>query len=160
MMIFNAKAITAGAESLPFPYVKGVFGTAVFFLETVERLQKNRENMKELCADTMEIITIVRDRILAHTDTAAIQFKAQCEELESFLTDLVEAVTSRQRRPRGFSAVGKEILKSGNTTDKIVRWCNRLRDVRSNFMLMTTMDTNFKVDKVLTVILPSTNLLA
>ncbi|KAJ7703642.1 P-loop containing nucleoside triphosphate hydrolase protein [Mycena rosella] len=154
-MIFNAKAITAGAESLPFPYVKGIFGTAVFFLETVERLQKNRESMKELCADTMEIITIVRDRISAHTDTAAIQFKAQCEELESFLTDLVEAVTSRQKRPRGFSAVGKEVLKSGNTTDKIARWCNRLRDVRSNFMLMATMDTNFKVDKVLTVILPN-----
>jgi hypothetical protein len=31
-----AKAITAGAECIPFPYVKGVFGTVVVILETVE----------------------------------------------------------------------------------------------------------------------------
>ncbi|KAJ7660538.1 P-loop containing nucleoside triphosphate hydrolase protein [Mycena rosella] len=154
-MILNARAISAAADTIPLPYVKGVFGTAVFLLETVDTVQKNREDMKELCADTVDIITIVRDRISSHRDTAAIQFKAQCEELESFLTDVVEAVTPHKRRPRGFSAVVKEVLKSGNTTDEIARWRNRLRDVRSNFMLMAMMDTNFKVDKILTVILPN-----
>ncbi|KAJ7703739.1 hypothetical protein B0H17DRAFT_1194214 [Mycena rosella] len=82
MMIFNARAISTAADAIPLPYVKGVFGTAVFLLETVNTVQKNREDMKELCADTVDIITVVRDRISAHTDTAAIQFKAQCEELE------------------------------------------------------------------------------
>ncbi|KAJ7668855.1 hypothetical protein B0H17DRAFT_1209902 [Mycena rosella] len=160
VMILNARAISAAADAIPLPYVKGVFGAAVFLLETIDKVQKNREDTKELCADTMDIITIVRDRIPAHTDTAAIQFKAQCEELESFLQDVVKAVTHRQSRPKGFSAVVKEVLKAGNTTDEITRWRNRLRDVRSNFMLMATIDTNFKVDKVLTVILPSTDLLA
>ncbi|KAJ7703585.1 hypothetical protein B0H17DRAFT_1194103 [Mycena rosella] len=159
-MILNARAISAAADTIPLPYVKGVFGTAVFLLETVDKVQKNREDMKELCADTVDIITVVGDRISAHTDTAAIQFKAQCEELESFLTDVVKAVTARQIRPRGFSAVVKEVLKSSKTTEEISRWRNRLQDVRTNFMLMATMDTNFKVDKVLTVILPSTDLLA
>ncbi|KAJ7703670.1 hypothetical protein B0H17DRAFT_1194160 [Mycena rosella] len=81
-MIFNAKAITAAADTIPFPYVKGVFGTAVFLLETVDKVQKNREDMKQLCADTVDIITVVRDRVSSHRDTAAIQFKARCEELE------------------------------------------------------------------------------
>ncbi|KAJ7446612.1 hypothetical protein FB451DRAFT_1412279 [Mycena latifolia] len=81
-LIFNAKAITAAAEALPFPYVKGIFGTAVFLLETVEKVQKNRDELKELCADTVDIITIIQDRIALHRDTAALQFKVQCEELE------------------------------------------------------------------------------
>ncbi|KAJ7703543.1 hypothetical protein B0H17DRAFT_1194073 [Mycena rosella] len=81
-MIFNARAISAAADAIPLPYVKGVLGTAVFLLETVDKVQKNREGMKELCADTVDIINVVRDRISVHTDTAAIQFKAQCEELE------------------------------------------------------------------------------
>ncbi|KAJ7668844.1 hypothetical protein B0H17DRAFT_219425 [Mycena rosella] len=154
-MILSARAISAAADAIPLPYVKGVFGAAVFLLETINKVQKNREDMMDLCADTVDIITVVRDRISAHTDTAAIQFKAQCEELESFLQDVVNTVTDHQSRPRGFSAVAKEILKSGNTTDEIAKWRNRLRDVRFNFMLMATIDTNFKVDKVLTVILPN-----
>ncbi|KAJ7690249.1 hypothetical protein B0H17DRAFT_1201815 [Mycena rosella] len=81
-MILNARAISAAADTIPLPYVKGVFGTAVFLLEAVDKVQKNREDMKELCADTMDIITVVRDQISSHRDTAAIQFKAQCEELE------------------------------------------------------------------------------
>ncbi|KAJ7655454.1 hypothetical protein B0H17DRAFT_1214030 [Mycena rosella] len=82
VMIINARAISAGADAIPLPYVKGVFGAAVFLLETVDKVQKNREDMKELCADAVDIITVVRDRISAHIDTAAIQFKSQCEELE------------------------------------------------------------------------------
>ncbi|KAJ7704123.1 hypothetical protein B0H17DRAFT_1194027 [Mycena rosella] len=81
-MILNARAISAAADTIPLPYVKGVFGAAVFLLETVDKVQKNRKDMKEPCADAVEIITVVRDRITDHTDTAAIQFKAQCEELE------------------------------------------------------------------------------
>ncbi|KAJ7115196.1 hypothetical protein C8R44DRAFT_221848 [Mycena epipterygia] len=44
-LLFNANMITAGADSLPFPYVKGVFGMAVFLLESVqvERTVPNRE---------------------------------------------------------------------------------------------------------------------
>ncbi|KAJ7703737.1 hypothetical protein B0H17DRAFT_1040951 [Mycena rosella] len=150
-LIFNAKAIAAGSETLPFPYVKGVFGTAIFFLETAETVQKNRESMKELCAETVDIITVVRDQISFHKDAGAIQFKAKCEELESFLQDVVEVLIRHRRRVKGFSAIVKEILKSSNTTDEIGRWRNRISNVRSNFMLMATMDTNFKVDKILTV---------
>jgi hypothetical protein len=34
--ILTARTVTAAAECLPFPYVKGVFGTVVILLETVE----------------------------------------------------------------------------------------------------------------------------
>ncbi|KAJ7463373.1 hypothetical protein FB451DRAFT_1494499 [Mycena latifolia] len=153
--IFAAKAISVAGDSLPFPYVKGVFGSAVFLLETVQKVQKNRDNMKELCADTVDIIAVIRDRVSFHRDTAALQFKAQCEEFERLLQDIVKAVHHRQMKPRGFGARLKEVVKSGSTSEEITNFRERIREIRSNFMLMTTIDTNFGVQKVLNVISPS-----
>ncbi|KAJ7089127.1 hypothetical protein C8R44DRAFT_441268 [Mycena epipterygia] len=80
--LLTARAVTAAAECIPFPYVKGVFGTFVIILETVEKLKRNRDDLKELCQDTVEIITIVRNEIVYHGTTAAVRFKEQCEQLE------------------------------------------------------------------------------
>ncbi|KAJ7081517.1 hypothetical protein C8R44DRAFT_992293 [Mycena epipterygia] len=82
-LLFNAKMITASADAFPFPYVKGIFGTIVFLLEAVQKVKQNQESMKELCGDTVDIITILRDQISAHGGTAALKFKTQCEELEA-----------------------------------------------------------------------------
>jgi hypothetical protein len=35
-LLFNVQLIIAGANALPFPYVKGVFGRVVFLLEAVQ----------------------------------------------------------------------------------------------------------------------------
>ncbi|KAJ7120134.1 hypothetical protein C8R44DRAFT_877594 [Mycena epipterygia] len=83
VLLFNAKMITAGADALPFPYVKGIFGTVVFLLEAVQKVKQNQESMKELCGDTVDILTVLRDQISAHGDIAALKFKIQCEELEA-----------------------------------------------------------------------------
>ncbi|KAJ7121154.1 hypothetical protein C8R44DRAFT_981963 [Mycena epipterygia] len=98
-LLFNAKLITAGADAFPFPYVKGVFGTVVFLLEAVQKVKQNQESMKELCGDTVDIITILRDQIPAHGNTIALKFKTQCEELEMFLQDVLEAVNQLQMKP-------------------------------------------------------------
>ncbi|KAJ7101133.1 hypothetical protein C8R44DRAFT_859275, partial [Mycena epipterygia] len=103
-LLFNAKMITAGADALPFPYVKGVFGTVVFLLEAVQKVKQNQESMKELCGDTVDIITVLRDQISAHGDTAALKFKTQCEELEAFLQDVLDTVNQLRMKPRGFNA--------------------------------------------------------
>ncbi|KAJ7463236.1 hypothetical protein FB451DRAFT_1265948 [Mycena latifolia] len=128
-LIFNARAIAAAAESLPFPYVKGLFGTAAFLLETVEKVQRNQDSMRELCADVVDIINVIRDRISSHKDTAALQFKAQCEELDHFLQDAVEVLHQRQRKSRGFSTRIKELVKSTSTTEEIARVRNRIREI-------------------------------
>ncbi|KAJ7463238.1 hypothetical protein FB451DRAFT_1370716 [Mycena latifolia] len=134
-LIFNARAIAAAAESLPFPYVKGLFGTAAFLLETVEKVQRNRDSMRELCADVVDIINVIRDRITSHRDTAALQFKAQCEELDQILQNAVEVLHHHQREPRGFSTRIKELVKSTSTTEEITRVRNRVREIRLNFMM-------------------------
>ncbi|KAJ7101190.1 hypothetical protein C8R44DRAFT_946677 [Mycena epipterygia] len=153
-LLFNAKMITAGADALPFPYVKGIFGTVVFLLEAVQKVKQNQESMKELCGDTVDIITVLRDQISAYGDTAALKFKTQCEELEAFLQDVVDTVNQLRMKPRGFGARFKEVIKASSTVDDISRFRTRMQELRSNFMLMATMDTNFQVQKVLSVISP------
>ncbi|KAJ7027691.1 hypothetical protein C8F04DRAFT_1399351 [Mycena alexandri] len=94
--ILTAKTITAAAECAPFPYIKGVSGTVLILLETVDKVKKNREDLKELCNSTTEIITILHDQILTHGNTAAIKFKGLCEELESYLEAAVLAIRKLQ----------------------------------------------------------------
>ncbi|KAJ7099215.1 hypothetical protein C8R44DRAFT_747898 [Mycena epipterygia] len=106
-LLFNAKVITAGADALPFPYVKGIFGTVVFLLEAVQ------DSVKELCGDTVDIITVLQDQISAHGDTAALKFKTQCEELDMFLQDVLEAVNQLRMKPQGF---GAHFIKKSNAT--------------------------------------------
>ncbi|KAJ6524606.1 hypothetical protein DFH09DRAFT_1096018 [Mycena vulgaris] len=44
----TVKVIAAGAECIPFWYVKGVFGMVLVILETVEKVKRNRDDLKEL----------------------------------------------------------------------------------------------------------------
>ncbi|KAJ7251633.1 hypothetical protein C8J57DRAFT_1352189 [Mycena rebaudengoi] len=152
--LLMAKAITASTEFLPFPYVRGVFGVVVTLLETVEKAKKNREDLKELCGDTLEIMKIVRDQISAHGDTAATKFKGLCEDLESCLKDVLDVVEHLQKAPKGFRDRVKEVVKLTSNTEKITGYQNRLRTLRSNFVLLATIDTNFHVQK-LTMVPPN-----
>ncbi|KAJ7099127.1 hypothetical protein C8R44DRAFT_747812 [Mycena epipterygia] len=137
-LLFNAKMITAGADALPFPYVKGVFGTVVFLLEAVQKVKQNQESMKELCGDTVNIIMVIRDQISAHGDTAALKLKTQCKELEVLMQDVLEAVNQLRMKPRGFGAHFKEVIKASSTVDDISRFRTRMQELRSNFMVDTS----------------------
>ncbi|KAJ7301579.1 hypothetical protein DFH08DRAFT_827380 [Mycena albidolilacea] len=149
--LLAARTISAAAES--FPYVKTVFGTVVILLETVETVKKNREELKELCGNVMEIITIVRDQISLHEDTAAVKFKSLSQDLEECLHGVLNAVRELERKPEGLHGRIKEIIGSRKTADEIAGYEKKIRELRSN--LTATMDTNFQVHKVLTVLSPA-----
>ncbi|KAJ6506473.1 hypothetical protein DFH09DRAFT_282549 [Mycena vulgaris] len=143
----TAKLIAAGAECIPFPYVKGVFGTVVVILETVEKVKRNREDLQELCEDIMEIIRIVQERLSFHGDTAAVDFKALCEKLEGVLQGVLAAVKKLQTEPHDLSSRFKEFIKLGSTTDKISGYRKKIQQLQLNFVLGTTIDTNLQVHK-------------
>ncbi|KAJ7328271.1 hypothetical protein DFH08DRAFT_967413 [Mycena albidolilacea] len=80
--LLAAKAISAGVDCLPFPYVDGLFRMIVILLETVEKLKKNRDDLKELCECTVEIIKTVSPQISSQGKTAALRLQDLCRELE------------------------------------------------------------------------------
>ncbi|KAJ7714751.1 hypothetical protein B0H16DRAFT_520140 [Mycena metata] len=78
--ILAARVICASADYVPFPYIKTVFGTALAFLETVERIKQNRDDLEELCLSTLQIVSILKEELSFHGDTAGIRFRGLCEE--------------------------------------------------------------------------------
>ncbi|KAJ6583089.1 hypothetical protein DFH09DRAFT_280467 [Mycena vulgaris] len=144
----TAKVIAAGAECIPFPYVKGVFGTVVLILETVEKVKRNRDGLKELCEDIVEVIGIVQDRLSSHADTTAVEFRRLCEKLEGVLEDVLQLIKKSPAGARGLGGRFKEVMKLGSTADEIAGYRMRIQKLQSNFMLMTAIDTNLQVHKV------------
>lgn len=96
-MIFAAKALAAGAQFVPLPCVRAAFDTVVTFLETVnvcsqksslllggsfvplQKIKKNREDLRDLCASTLEIIIIVQEETKAHGEIATARFTGLIE---------------------------------------------------------------------------------
>ncbi|KAJ6547732.1 hypothetical protein DFH09DRAFT_634051 [Mycena vulgaris] len=143
----TAKLIAAGAECIPFPYVKGAFGMVVVILETVEKVKRNRDDLKELCEDIVEIIGIVQGRLSSHADTTAVEFRRLCEKLEGVLEDVLQSIKKLPTEARGLSGHFKEVMKIGSTADKIAGYRMRIQKLQSNFMLMAAIDTNLQVHK-------------
>ncbi|KAJ6563730.1 hypothetical protein DFH09DRAFT_1082308 [Mycena vulgaris] len=147
--LLAAKTITAAAECAPFPYIKGAFGLVVILLETVEKVKKNRDNLKELCEDIVEIVTIVQDQLVAHGDKAAVNFKKDY---------ILKAVKQLQKDPSDFWRPVKVVFQLSSTTDQIGKHQKKIQNLRSNLNLLATIDTNFKVDQIqetLAIVLPS-----
>jgi hypothetical protein len=89
----------------------------------------------------------------------------------SCLKEVLDAVKDLRKEPKGLRGRFKEIVKLTSTKDKITEYKNRLRTLRSNFVvrtihlrnkpidsinsqLLATIDTNFHVQK-LTMVPPS-----
>ncbi|KAJ7791562.1 hypothetical protein B0H13DRAFT_2689848 [Mycena leptocephala] len=156
--IVAAKMITAAGECLPFPYVKGAFGMVVIFLETVEKVKKNRDDLKDLCTTALEIMNILQDQISLHGDTGAVKLKGLCEDFERFLENVIHGVEEMRKKPRGFRAHIKEFVKSSSVQDKIVEYQKNIQEICSRLKLLAAIDTNFQVHKInatLATVIPS-----
>ncbi|KAJ7870695.1 hypothetical protein B0H13DRAFT_2280569 [Mycena leptocephala] len=157
--IVAARMITAAGECLPFPYVKGAFGMVVILLETVEKVKKNRDDLKELCMTTKEIMDILQDQISLHGDTGAVKLKGLCEDFERFLEAVIHGVETMQKKPQGFRAHIKEFVKSSGVQHKIAEYQKNIQEICSRLKLLAAIDTNFQVHKInatlATVISPS-----
>ncbi|KAJ6564795.1 hypothetical protein B0H19DRAFT_1233545 [Mycena capillaripes] len=155
--ILTAKTVTAAAECLPFPYVKGVFGVVVVLLETVEKVKRNRDDLKDLCENITEIAVILEDQLSSHGNTVALKLRGLCEELErnehfqiSFLQTVLAAINKMylQGESRGFRAHLKEFVNSSSFTDEIVGYEKKIQTFVSRIKLMAVVDTNFKVHEM------------
>ncbi|KAJ6523535.1 hypothetical protein DFH09DRAFT_198317 [Mycena vulgaris] len=143
----TAKLIAAGADCIPFPYVKGVFGTVVVILETVEKVKRNRDNLKELCGNIMDIIKIIQDQLLTHGDTDALKFKGLCEDLAGVLEGVLKSIKQLSTEPRRLSGCFKEVMKLGSTANEIAGYRMRIQELRSNFVFGTIIDLNMQAHK-------------
>ncbi|KAJ6533813.1 hypothetical protein DFH09DRAFT_1284395 [Mycena vulgaris] len=140
----TVKFIVAGVECIPFPYVKGVFGMVVIILEMVEiclwltwlvqKVKRNRDGLKELCGNIVEIIKIIQDQLIIHGNTGVLKFKGLCEDLASVLEHVLQSIRQLPTEPRGLRGRFKKVMKLSSMADKISGYRMRVQELQSNFM--------------------------
>ncbi|KAJ7195317.1 P-loop containing nucleoside triphosphate hydrolase protein [Mycena pura] len=136
--LLTVRVATASVETVPFPYVKGVFGTITTVLDAVEKVKKNRDVLKELCEDIAEITNIVRAKLSDDPHNGARELENQCKELDSILQGVLVAVQQMQKTQNFL----KELFTTTAITDEISGYQNKIKKLLSNFMLVTAINTH------------------
>ncbi|KAJ7687181.1 hypothetical protein B0H14DRAFT_2653979 [Mycena olivaceomarginata] len=125
-MILAVKTIAAGAEFVPVPYIRAAFGTVAIFLETVDARSKS-----SFC---FEMRFRRMGMWLAHDHGAVREFRVTGLE--------------NMRNRAGLRGRFKEFLRTTTVADQIDRYRIRLNELRSNFILAATIQTNLKVASI------------
>ncbi|KAJ7110592.1 hypothetical protein C8R44DRAFT_800297 [Mycena epipterygia] len=147
-MTLAVKAMAAGAEFIPFPYIRATFGAVVLLLETVEKVKKNQDDLKELCGSIVEIVTILRSEVAAHGDKGVTRFMGLCEDLIVFLRHLQDELEKFVTRRTSIGHRWKELITATSMEDKITRYRNRLNELRSNFTLVAAIGANLIASQI------------
>jgi hypothetical protein len=100
-LILTAKILTAAAECLPFPYLKGALGPVIPILEAVQvraapgwgldsnlttvgyqKMTKNRDDFEELCENIVGTVKVLQEKLSCHDVTATTSLQQLCGDLE------------------------------------------------------------------------------
>ncbi|KAJ7861817.1 hypothetical protein B0H14DRAFT_3134425 [Mycena olivaceomarginata] len=149
-MILGVKTIAAGAEFIPVPYIRAACGTVVILLETVDKMKKNREDLLDLCESIVEIVRLLQDEFSAHGNVAGVRLVGLCEDFISFLRMLQIQLEKVVRNQVGLRGRCKEFLRAATVADQIDRYRIRISELRSNLLLVATIDTNLNVARIVT----------
>ncbi|KAJ7331027.1 hypothetical protein DFH08DRAFT_966765 [Mycena albidolilacea] len=144
-MLLTAKTFAAGAECVPIPCVRAAFGLLVIFLETVNTMQRNREDLKDLCGNAVEIVTILQGEMSAHGETALPRLIGLVENFISLVQLLQNALEKMLHKRNGLRGRLFEILQASAIAEDIVRYKIRIQELRSNLLLMTAINTNLNI---------------
>ncbi|PBK63383.1 hypothetical protein ARMSODRAFT_1024118 [Armillaria solidipes] len=139
-----AKLGMAAGELAPFPYIKGLCGCAVVVLETIEKADKNNEDLLDLADSIGKTIEMVQNTVTEHGESSAVRFRDVCAELEVHLTDLIAKLNSTQRKSRGI----KRFLKAKSVSDAINGCQERVRTIKADFGIHTAIDSCFVISDI------------
>ncbi|KAJ7210420.1 hypothetical protein GGX14DRAFT_565632 [Mycena pura] len=82
-LLLVARAGVAAGEACSIPYVKGAFSVVVLLLETIQTMGKNRDDLKDLCDNSVKIMDIIQRRISSQQGTRADKLIELCKEFET-----------------------------------------------------------------------------
>ncbi|KAJ7713983.1 hypothetical protein B0H16DRAFT_1619626 [Mycena metata] len=154
------RMIAAGADFIPLPYITAALGAVVVLLQMVDNIKKNRDDLRDLCASTVEIVLILRNEVWVNGKTTAPRFYCLSyyrlskwlisQRLVSLLsvvrTGLEKLIESR----RGIRGRLKEFVGATSIADQIQHYKTRVNDLRSNFLLLATLKTHRQVSSIYT----------
>ncbi|KAJ7252003.1 hypothetical protein C8J57DRAFT_1723023 [Mycena rebaudengoi] len=141
-LILTSKTLTATAELLPFPYVKGALGPLIPILEAVQKMRKNRDDFENLCESIVNTVSIL-EKIIPHDADATNNLKKLCKDLRSLLQEIELKVGQIQKYQKSrVRRILKEFFKSTSIGDELARYKTRVEQLRSDFMLISMAQLN------------------
>ncbi|KAJ7853371.1 hypothetical protein B0H13DRAFT_1202216 [Mycena leptocephala] len=149
--IYIVKILKDAADLVPVTYVKGAIGTVVILLETVQKMKQNREDLQELCENTMRIAVFLGDQLASYQNTTAVKLKDMCAELEGDLRGVIAVITKSQES-RGLGGQVKEFFKTRSITEKIAQYQRSIQAKCETLKLTSIVDIDFKVEEIRTKI--------
>ncbi|KAJ7215612.1 hypothetical protein GGX14DRAFT_608708 [Mycena pura] len=140
-----AKLASAGADAVPFPYIKTGFEGIVVVLQAAEKVRKNREDLHELCIDLAEtamILSLVKDKFLASPGVENSEVKSHCLQFLSVLQAIQKTVEEVQKKDKmGLGGLVKGMLKSTSISESITTHRQRISQLYTNFQLLAAVKT-------------------
>ncbi|KAJ7927274.1 hypothetical protein B0H13DRAFT_2556647 [Mycena leptocephala] len=149
--IHIAKILKEAADLVPVSYVKGVVGTVVILLETVEKVKQNQEDLQELCENATRIAVYLGEQLASQQNTTAVRLKDMCEKLERDLQGVIIAI-GKLHGSRGLSGQVKEFFRAHSITDKITGYQRSIQAKCETLKLTSIVDIDFKVAEIQTAI--------
>ncbi|KAJ7051434.1 hypothetical protein C8F01DRAFT_1237112 [Mycena amicta] len=144
-MILAAQVMASTTRFINIPYINAVFETTLVFLETVDdKVHRNRDALRDLCASIVEIVSTLSRELHASAHNAS-HFLAFCGEFIEILHALRNGLEQMGRRRKGIGGRVWEILNARNVAEELQRQRNRINDLRANFILIATVDVNLTV---------------
>ncbi|KAJ7226965.1 hypothetical protein GGX14DRAFT_555548 [Mycena pura] len=134
-LLLTMKTGAAASKVASIPYVKGAFGIAVLFLETVDKMKKNREHLKELSESIVNVMDILRQQLSLHQASTADKLTEYCQEFKKLMEDILNCINQMQGKAKGTRGLLREFFKSGSVADQINEYERKIDKFARNLQL-------------------------
>ncbi|KAJ7348124.1 hypothetical protein DFH08DRAFT_779415 [Mycena albidolilacea] len=147
-LLVAARAGAAVGESSPVPYVKGAFAIVVLILETVQKMKKNQDSLKELCDNTVKLMDIIQHQILSRQGMPVNKLMGLCQEFENLMKDVMKKIEQIQGRDEGTRSKVREFFKSDTIMEQINGLEKKIQTFLNHIQLVASLDNNFQLHMI------------
>ncbi|KAJ7483940.1 hypothetical protein B0H11DRAFT_1194322 [Mycena galericulata] len=137
-----AKVIAATGSCLPVPFIGPLFNAAVVLLETIERVQRNMQDLHELAEDVVSLMRLILAMAPAHALESG--FERECRAVHGYLEELLRLIAQRVGK-RGAAGWLIRYAKAHNISDAIQTYQRRISNIRADITLAAAMDVRSHV---------------
>ncbi|KAJ7191014.1 hypothetical protein GGX14DRAFT_546758 [Mycena pura] len=144
-LLTTARLGAALGEACPIPYVKGAFNITVFFLESVRKMKKNKEGLKDLCTDIDELLKIIEPYIVTQSSNVEHKLRELCKDFEKFMHSLQDMVHGIQKQDNSTQGKIRAFFQTDTTREQLATHNEQLKSFMARIQLLATLDIHHHV---------------
>ncbi|KAJ7673745.1 hypothetical protein DFH06DRAFT_1467204, partial [Mycena polygramma] len=145
LAILRTNTTQAAAKWAAVPGAGDVLQIISNILETVQKVNQNRDDLRALCHKIQQIFGIL-DQQLSHRQMSVPTGLTIFGELQSLLKLVLVTVEGLQIQIHTNRQANRQAVKANNTTEEIIEHQKKLDHIYAKLVVFTTADTTRKLD--------------